>query len=74
VREHADGGLERRNTVVVHVARQGAAEHPSHADGTVAALEEVYAHGHVPSRGQAPADVPDVVVEPRRLMDDHHAG
>ena len=47
--------------------------HPEHADRTVATAEKVDGQGRVADFREAPADAPDVVVEPVGLVDDDHA-
>ena len=66
-------GLQSRDTVVVQVPGHRAREHPRHTYRVVAALKQVHAQRSIPFCGEPAADVPDVVVQPEGLMDDHHS-
>jgi hypothetical protein len=58
---------------VVQVSRNPAHEHARHTHGPVAALEQIDAQRDITLRREPAADVLDVVVQPRGLMEGHQA-
>jgi len=73
VGQSPQGCLEGRHAEVVEVAGHSADKHPRHTHDSVPSAEEIDAKSRVVVFGETAADIADVVVQPRGLVDDDHA-